>query len=353
MMNDDTGTYSLFSHAPAVRTKEGRAAFGATLKPGAVALRSDNDTADSALNLTPLKLPPGWQVRNLSDAIDQTDVTPPWVVKELVLAESATQVSAHPHSMKSLAWLAATLEAAAKHTVWGHFDASGVNRSLFIETEDSRWLLEDRLRGLAKGFGLKGAEDVPGFNYLRTGPFDLVRTEVTLTQILEHYKPDFVVLSTLQALLVGRDWNDQDAMQAVNSLIVRLSSQYCPIVEITHSPWDKREKRAAGTITQAANFATALHFEKRSDKDGTFVRVTVDSKLGAEETDFSLRLGTEGKEVRCVMYDGPGWLKGSKKEAIIRTIEEEPECSSRDIAERVGATPRHVQKVKKELQNRR
>ena len=41
--------------------------------------------------------------------------------------------------------------------------------------------------------------------------------------MFEHYRPDIVVLSTLQSLLNGRDWNEQSQMQGVNSAIVRLS----------------------------------------------------------------------------------------------------------------------------------
>jgi hypothetical protein len=257
--------------------------------------------------------------------------------------------------MKSLAWLAAALEAVAKHMVWGHFDASAVNRSLFIETEDSQWVVEERLRGLVKGLGLNGVEDAPGFHYLRTGPFDLVSMEATLARIFQRYKPDFVVLSTLQNLLSGRDWKNQNEMDDINTLIVRLSSKYCPIVEITHSPWDKRQKRAAGSITQAANFLTTLHFEKKVEKDNALVHVTVDSKLGTDETDFTLRLETAGegkeREVRRFVYEGPGWPKGLGKDAVLDAITEDPEASPKEIAERTGMSDRYVQKLIKEAQS--
>ena len=255
--------------------------------------------------------------------------------------------------MKSLAWLASALESVATHKVWGHFDASSVKSSLFIESEDSSWVLEQRLRGIAKGLGLKGVEDAPGFHYLRTGPFDLVGMEKELAQVLDYYKPDFVVLSTLQSLLAGRSWKEQQDMQAVNSLIVRLADQYCPIVLITHSPWDTRQKRAIGTISQAANFLTALHFEKTSNGDGTFVHVTLDSKLGAEASDFTLKLETEGqgkeREVRGFTYQGPGWPKGMGKAAVMQAISADPEASSKEIAKRAGVTERYVQKIRESL----
>jgi hypothetical protein len=304
-------------------------------------------------NVEQMSMPPGWKIRDLGDALEGSAQKPPWIIEDLLLAETATQISAHPHSMKSLAWLAAAIESVATQTVWGHFDASAVNSSLFIESEDPQWMVEDRIRGIAAGLGLNSVEDAPGFHYLRAGPFDLVQFEPELGKIFEHYQPSFVVLSTLQSLLSGRDWNEQSQMQEVNAAIVRLAS-YSPIVLITHSPWDRRAKRAAGSITQAANFVTTAHFEKVRTKDSadTFVHVSVDSKVGSEQTDFTLKLETEGegkeKEVRRIVYQGTGWPKGGRKEAVLSAIEDAPDATPKEIAERVGVTPRYVQKILKE-----
>ena len=90
-------------------------------------------------------------------------------------------------------------------------------------------------------------------------------------------------------------------------------AQEAPLVLVTHSPWDKRQKRAAGSVTQTANFLTALHYEKRiARKTGdTFVHVSVDSKGGALETDFSSqardhRRSRDPGGVRDVAYIGEG-----------------------------------------------
>ncbi len=52
-----------------------------------------------------LTLPEGWEILDLGDALAGRENKPPWIIKDLLLADTATQVSAHPHSMKSLAWL--------------------------------------------------------------------------------------------------------------------------------------------------------------------------------------------------------------------------------------------------------
>jgi hypothetical protein len=92
-----------------------------------------------------------WEVRTFSDAKRSEGSRPPWVIDDLLLAQTATLVSAQPHAMKSLSWLAACIEAVGFHKVWGHFGAADVERALFIETEDPPWLVEARIRGFAKG----------------------------------------------------------------------------------------------------------------------------------------------------------------------------------------------------------
>jgi hypothetical protein len=225
-----------------------------------------------------------WNVRTYLDAQQSQITEPPWKIKGLVIEGGATQVSAHPHGMKSLSWLSAALESVTLHTVWRHFDASKVERVLYIESEDPEWLVAARVRGIAKGLGLDPNEPVPGFHYVCPGPFDFVREEPTLRELFAKCKPDFVVLSTLQSVLGGRDWLTQKDMQPVNALIVRLS-RICPLVVLTHSPWNKAQRRAAGTITQFANFAIALHYEKMKVGDGDAIHVKEDSKVGGSVED--------------------------------------------------------------------
>jgi len=73
-----------------------------------------------------------WNVRSYLDAQQNQTTEPPWRIKNLVVDGSATQVSAHPHGMKSLSWLIAALESVTVHKVWGKFDASRVERVLYI-----------------------------------------------------------------------------------------------------------------------------------------------------------------------------------------------------------------------------
>jgi hypothetical protein len=293
-------------------------------------------------------LPQEWTVYGLADAVNAPAQKPPWRIEAILPAESAVLASGHPHALKSFSWLEAALEAAAGKKVWGHFESS-VESSLFVETEDPRWMIDGRIRSLAEGLNIK-PEDAPGFHYACIGPFDLVKSEELLCALLEKHRPGFMVLSTLQNLLNGRDWKEQSDMQAVNALIIKLSRQYCPIVLITHSPWNPREKRAAGTITQAANFLTTMHFEKRFDRKTreTFARVTLDSKIGATETDFSLRVSVEEGEVRGIAYHCTGLPKGSGRDVVLEAIQQDPSASTAEIAERAGISTRYVQKLMKE-----
>ncbi len=292
-----------------------------------------------------------WEVRGFQDAMKGSDEKPPWVIEDLLMEQSATIVSAQPHAMKSLSWLAACLEAVTKQTVWGHFDAPNVKNVFFVETEDPPWMVESRIRGLAKGLGIGKDEPVPGFYYACIGPFDLLKEEKNIRKLIENHQLDFIVLSTLQNLLAGRDWLSQQDMQPIMAMIIRLSRE-CPIVLLTHSPWDKKQKRAAGTVTQTANFLTTMHYEKvlKRKTGETFVHVQVDSKAGAVETDFNLKLIAEGDPsdpgcVRGLAYAGEGWPKGIGKDAVLAAIEENPTASPKEIATITGMGVRHVQKI--------
>lgn len=291
-------------------------------------------------------------VKGFQDALKASSHRPADIVESLVLEQSPTIVSALPHGMKSFSWLQACIEAPARKTVWHQFAAPNVRNTLFIETEDPQWLVEARVRWIATGLELRGTDSVPGFHYFCPGAFDLVNQLTEVGQLLNKYKPDFVVLSTLQNILGGRDWKEPSQMFDVNAAVVQLSRRHCPVVLITHSPWDKRQRRAAGSVTLAANFPTALHYEKKSSGKGneTTVNVLLDSKVG-HERNFHLRAMTVQGDADLhslhLEYGGDGRPKGSAKAEVEATLEDEPDATSKDIAARHGVSERYVNKLKK------
>jgi hypothetical protein len=298
-----------------------------------------------------------WQVKTFGDALAGSSSRPPWIIEDLLLHDTATVVSAQPHAMKSLSLLYACLESVAKGKVWNHFNAKDVKSTLFIETEDPAWLVEARIRGFAEGLNLKSPSAADGFGYLCVGPFDLMKEEQRIKAIVRDRKCDFVVLSTLQNLLVGLDWKSQQDMAPVMAFIVKLSREV-PVILVTHSTWDKKVKRPAGTITQAANFMTGLHYDKTVDKKtgNTNVYVHVDSKAGAATTSFTLQLKTGGDKgdpgsVRTIEYLCGGHSKGQAKEAIIEAYEADKDLSNKEIAERAVCDVRYVQRVLKEYKS--
>jgi len=101
-----------------------------------------------------------WTARGFHDAMKGSQGKPPWIIEHLLLAESATLVSAQPDAMKSLSLLSTCLEAVTKKKVWGHFTAN-VDTVLFLETEDPVWMVESRIRGPANGLGIGEKEEVP------------------------------------------------------------------------------------------------------------------------------------------------------------------------------------------------
>jgi AAA domain len=299
-----------------------------------------------------------WAVRGVPDAHKGSGRQLPWVIEELLLSQSATLVSAQPHAMKSLSWLAACMEAPLTGKVWGHFGAPKVDSTLFIETEDPQWLVEARIVGLTKGLGLKETDDIPGFHYVCVGPFDFLNEKDHITKIIEKHQPKFIVLSTLQNLLANRSWLSQQDMQPIMAAIIQFS-RMSPIILVTHSPQDNSQRRAAGTITQAANFATLLHYQKTFSKTkGTGANVKMDSKAGMGGRTFSLKLVTGGPvkdpgSVRKLVYEEAALAGSPGKEAVMAELAADPSASASEIAERAEVSARYVQHIMKEVRDSR
>lgn len=303
------------------------------------------------------KIKPQWEIRRLRDAFKDAEA-PPWVIKDLVMSGTLTLVSAHPHGMKSLSWLAASMEGVHKKKVFDRFDAPNLKNVLFIETEDPEWLVKKRIQGLAKGLKLPEGAELPGFYFTCPGPFELTKQQTQLERLIEKYNLDLIVLSTLQNLLGGRSLKEQDQMADLMAMLVKVARK-CPIVLLTHSPQDRSQKRAMGTITVGANCATLIHYEKSQKGDGTFVHLTVDSKAGASETNFSLALWVDPKDsdpvggVRGLKYAGKGNKGKTKEQAVREAIEENPQASAKDLAEIAGCDESHVRRIKKKLEKER
>jgi hypothetical protein len=296
--------------------------------------------------------PPEWYPRSLKEIANRVWDTPhkiPWVVQDILPGASSLLCSGQPHATKSLDWLAACIEAPIKHTVWGKFDACGVKRTLYIETEDPDWMVENRIVGLMKGFGLSPTDDLEkyGFYFSATGPFDLVQKEQQMRALINYVKPDFTVLSTLQGLIPGRSLNEQKDMSEPNAMVVRLA-RLTPMVVITHSPRDSNVKRSYGTIVQDANYLTLMHFEKQEREGKTTINVTGDSKLGTE-LNFKLQLVTEmmaeNTEVRGVFHMDH---VPDTKDRIIECKMGNPKLKPMEVSKVVGCSYEYARRVLKD-----
>jgi hypothetical protein len=289
----------------------------------------------------------------MEQALNQNFPEPKWLVESLVPEGTVILVSGLPHVGKTLDWLAAGIEAIALHKVWDHFDASNVHRWLYIETEDPLSRVVERIRDLSKGLGIDPAGKIPkGFFWARTGPFELTESEKQLRTIMEGTKPDVMVLSTLQGLLGQRDLKSQADMSEVHALLVKLASEFCPIVAITHSPLNEKVKRAYGTVMQAANCGVTIHFQRLGEGDQSVIHATVDEKFERGRWDFTLRLKTEdvlhhgkvSKRPRRVIASD-GLPKGAGKELVLQKIKTDSIPAVREIARETGMSPGYVSKV--------
>ena len=283
-----------------------------------------------------------WTFRSLKDILtNPPPPTPPWIIEGMVAKNCPTLVSSQPHGMKSFSWLQASIEAALGMPIWGQYKAHDVTKTLFLETEDPPWLLDQRVVFIANGSGINPDEISDGGFYRgHLGAFDLVKAEEDIKKQLNLYKPEMCVLSTLQGLLGGRDWKEQVDMYDVNAMIVRLSLEYCPMIVITHSPQDKKLKRAAGTITQAANYPNILHYDKCHSDSGSYSRVFLDSKLG-QDGKFRIRLNKQSETSMRFQ-----WECDVDTTELKQFVYEHPQLSVADIALQFDVSDRYVRRIK-------
>ena len=248
------------------------------------------ELADIEGDLSDATMQDRWHIESGKSTIIGADDEPLWTIENVLAENGGLLLSGLPHSTKSLLMLLAALQCVTTRRVWNKFHVPETVRNVvFVETEDSAHLVKRRIRAFCKGLGIEYPP--PGFHLVTPGPFRLVEEgEKALCEIVAKTNADLLVLSTLQGLISGSDWKEQKDMAPVNAIAVRLQRE-CSLVLITHSPWG--EKRAAGSVTQAANFASLMHFEKSVTGDGTFVTVTLDSKDSAAERYFRLKLDTK------------------------------------------------------------
>lgn len=285
-------------------------------------------------------IPSHWQLSTLAEILQKPIVKPKWIIEDLLLEQSATLVSGLPHACKSLNWLYAALESVTTRKVWGHFACPGVNKVLYVETEDPQILVESRVQQFAMGLPMLTGS--PGsFILASTGPFTLTESEMRLNALIDEIQPDWMVLSTLQGLLGGRDWKEQSEMGPVNAVFVRLSRK-CPLVVITHSPWNPENKRAAGSVTQAANFLTLMHFEKNVREHETVIRVQVDSKMGNEAPSFDLVLNTKSGELGSISY-----TQSSQQDKVKSYLVDNPSATPEEVMQELRVSRSSFFRAKK------
>jgi hypothetical protein len=153
-------------------------------------------------------------------------------------------------------------------------------------------------------------------------------------------------------------------MSAVNALLVRIG-ELLPggLVVITHSPLNADARRPAGTVTQLANYSTAIHFTKLGSGENTHIDVRVDSKVGSEETRFQLDVvagklpegnGPEVRQIKWTPKRGP--TKGEVVRSVLR--EQGVTAKTKDVVELVNArltggetvSTKYVNNIKKGFQ---
>lgn len=173
----------------------------------------------------------------------------PWLAEPLLARGAVTMLVGREGQGKSL--LALALAAAIGHggTVAGIACRPG--RVLVIDAENGEAEIHRRVRGL----GVK-----PGtLFYVEAERFDLRTDLADIEALLEHYRPDVLVLDSLRSLAPGLDENDSGQVEAVLGPLRALSRRHgCATLVLHHAGKASNGYRGSTAIGAAVELGFTL-----------------------------------------------------------------------------------------------
>lgn len=192
----------------------------------------------------------GFQVESYTDVMGSLDSAPGWLVEGFWMKASHGIVAGEPKSFKSTLILDLAVAVASGEPFLGEYKVNGSGPVIYIQNENSKWIMKDRLEKIAMSKGLIGevelddpirvewAPDFPLYminqqNCLLTDPLHQKLIEKTI----ETYKPKLIILDPLYLMFDG-DINSSKELNPVLSWLLEIRFKYnCGVILIHH--WNK------------------------------------------------------------------------------------------------------------------
>jgi hypothetical protein len=183
---------------------------------------------------------------------------PRWLIKDIWTAESHGLIAGEPKTNKTTVALALALSVASGAPFLGSYSVGVQGPVLFVQEENAPWMMQDRLRKLARYYGLLGSGEVHVRRSVRGGlgtvsvdldfpddlplkllnnyGFDLGLEEHRdmLEAEVEAWRPKLLVLDPLYLILGGVDENVSHSLRPFLKWLMQLRYQYNLAVMVVH-----------------------------------------------------------------------------------------------------------------------
>lgn len=205
---------------------------------------------------------------------------PKWLVKDIWAADSHGIIGGEPKTMKTTIAMALGLSVASGKPFLGKYPVGTQGPVLFVQEENAPWMMQDRLRKLARFYGLirgrdaevrparradlarKGSvvvslefpDDVP-FRVMNNAGFDLAEEEAreALWRECEELRPKLIVLDPLYLIVGDADQDRVFHLRPYLKWLMALRYEFGTAVVLVHHMRKKNLNAGAGHVRPGQN----------------------------------------------------------------------------------------------------
>lgn len=326
----------------------------------------------------------GLTVESYVDVMQSVDRHPGWLVEGFWLARSHGAIAGEPKSFKSTLALDLGLSVASGKPFLNKYPVKNAGPVMYIQNENARWIMKDRLAKIAHNRGLIGdvkkngdtfqvkfPDELPFYmvnqqSYLFTDPVHQKITEA----MIEEYKPVLVIFDPLYLMFDGDLASARDLSPVLSWLLELRFKFQCGIILIHH--WNKGGDGASKRGGQRMLGSTTIHgwvesawyvsvHESEVDEEEEDVtkaraaaRVSVEREFrGAgihPRVDMSIKMGETGKftygvDVEVRKKKGMITEADQEKQVLAIIVTKKYGIDLNDLAKQVGFTREVTTKI--------
>lgn len=215
--------------------------------------------------------PEGLRVETFTDVMATRDAYPGWLVEGFWLQRSHGAIAGEPKSFKSTLATDLAVAVASGRPFLGRYPVLHQGPVVYVQNENARWIVRDRLGKIAAHRGVVGSVRTVGRNlrvrFAPDIPLHLVNQQGflltdpghqrALEQLISEVKPSLVILDPLYLMFDG-DVNSSRDLNPTLSWLLELRVKHDTGVILVHH-WNKRTETSSQRGGQRMLGSTTIH----------------------------------------------------------------------------------------------